>query len=386
MKELLSQKDGSSDKSTAPRTVFRDDETIAEFLVSMSQNKAKQKDKQESIAEEVSSDAGQRVLMKLKESLISFVRMKKNSRKVQEDWEAEEEMKTVSEEEAIKAALIQDFNDIQARIEADRLLAARLQEEERETFIVEERAKFLYDTIAAQRRFLAQQRGKKHADLKNKNFEEIQHLYKEVKTSDKNFIAIGSAEDKRHIKEINEDSKDPKKKRLKKRVVNETPREEDTAKVPVEQESEVTRQDLFHLYDLVMKQNNQQDWEIVSWRLYEACGVCILELKDGTVIYMLVERRYPLSKELLQRMLDLGLEVEEESTAALHLVRFIKQQLIKRVKRGEELASPGSNSSWLSIHLVVYNEELAIPEQTATGKGISNPLMAGSLPKTTKPT
>ncbi|GJS33859.1 putative ribonuclease H-like domain-containing protein [Tanacetum coccineum] len=30
----------------------------------------------------------------------------------------------------------------------------------------------------------------------------------------------------------------------------------------------------------------------------------------------------------------------------------------------------------LSIHLVVYNEELAIPEQTATGKGISNPLMA----------
>ncbi|GKA73107.1 hypothetical protein Tco_0779323 [Tanacetum coccineum] len=40
----------------------------------------------------------------------------------------------------------------------------------------------------------------------------------------------------------------------------------------------------------------------------------------------------------------------------------------------------------LSIHLVVYNEELAIPEQTATSKGISNPLMAGSFPKTTNPT
>ncbi|GJV66105.1 hypothetical protein Tco_1476933, partial [Tanacetum coccineum] len=85
----------------------------------------------------------------------------------------------------------------------------------------------------------------------------------------------------------------------------------------------------------------------------------LMELKDGTIIYILVERRYPLSKELLQRMLDLGLEVEEESTAALHL-----------------LASPGLNSSWFSIHLVVYNEELAIPEQTATGTGISNPLMA----------
>ncbi|GJZ48176.1 hypothetical protein Tco_0602008, partial [Tanacetum coccineum] len=43
------------------------------------------------------------------------------------------------------------------------------------------------------------------------------------------------------------------------------------------------------------------------------------ESDDITFIYMLVERRYPLSKELLQRMLDLGLEVKEESTAALQL-------------------------------------------------------------------
>ncbi|GJR78223.1 retrovirus-related pol polyprotein from transposon TNT 1-94 [Tanacetum coccineum] len=39
----------------------------------------------------------------------------------------------------------------------------------------------------------------------------------------------------------------------------------------------------------------------------------------------------------------------------------------------EALASPKAN-------------ELTIPEQTATGKGISNPFMDGSLPKTTKPT
>ncbi|GJW14153.1 uncharacterized mitochondrial protein-like protein [Tanacetum coccineum] len=68
-------------------------------------------------------------------------------------------------------------------------------------------------------------------------------------------------------------------------------------------------------------------WEIVTWRLYETCRVYILELKDGTVIHMLVERRYPLSSDLLQRMLDLGLEVERESTAALDLIRFIKQQI-----------------------------------------------------------
>ncbi|GKC34150.1 hypothetical protein Tco_1046534 [Tanacetum coccineum] len=49
--------------------------------------------------------------------------------------------------------------------------------------------------------------------------------------------------------------------------------------------------------------------------------------QNGIVIHMLVERRYPLSKDLLQRMLDLGLEVERESTAALDLIRFIKQQI-----------------------------------------------------------
>ncbi|GKA26893.1 hypothetical protein Tco_0713061 [Tanacetum coccineum] len=121
------------------------------------------------------------------------------------------------------------------------------------------------------------------------------------------------------------------------------------------------RKDLFHLYELVMEQyskitlegfelilwgdlkimmessteendqsdfwSNQQDWKIITWRLYEACGVCILELEDGIVIHMLVERRYPLSKELLQRMLDLGLEVERESTVALDLIRFIKKQI-----------------------------------------------------------
>ncbi|GJY40035.1 hypothetical protein Tco_0427305 [Tanacetum coccineum] len=55
--------------------------------------------------------------------------------------------------------------------------------------------------------------------------------------------------------------------------------------------------------------------------------VCILEFEDGIVIHMLVERRYPLSKDLLQRMLDLGLEVERESSVALDLIRFIKQQI-----------------------------------------------------------
>ncbi|GJS51450.1 hypothetical protein Tco_0624812 [Tanacetum coccineum] len=293
---------------------------------------------------------------------------------------------------------------------------------------------------------------KKHSDLKNKTFEDIQDLYEKVKRFDESFTSIGSTEGERRIKEMNEGVKDPNQKSLKKRVANETSKKEDTAKVHAKvdvtdqgtkkrkgghikmlawkrkrpqsdvdsddehrkylkivtfkgtMDSEIMerkyviarlnkvsspdgdylviyranrnfrafnylievlhifdRQDLFHLYDLVMEQyseitlegielilwgdlkimmessqeendqsdfwDDQQDWEIVTWRLYEACRVYILELKDGTVIHMLVERRYPLSKDLLQRMLNLGLEVERESTAALDLIRFIKQQI-----------------------------------------------------------
>ncbi|GKA98803.1 hypothetical protein Tco_0826740 [Tanacetum coccineum] len=48
----------------------------------------------------------------------------------------------------------------QARLNADKILAEKVQEEEREMYTIEQRAKFLHDTIAAQRRFLAQQRSK----------------------------------------------------------------------------------------------------------------------------------------------------------------------------------------------------------------------------------
>ncbi|GKB70952.1 hypothetical protein Tco_0932364 [Tanacetum coccineum] len=97
---------------------------------------------------------------------------------------------------------------------------------------------------------------------------------------------------------------------------------------------------------------------------------------------MLTEKKYPLKKEILVQMLNLRLESEEESTIALELIRFIKKGNQLTLLLGEELASPRSNSSCPNTN----DEELSIPEQTATGKGTSNPLMAGSLPKTTKPT
>ncbi|GJZ66393.1 putative reverse transcriptase domain-containing protein [Tanacetum coccineum] len=73
---------------------------------------------------------------------------------------------------------------------------------------------------------------------------------------------------------------------------------------------------------------NQLDWKLLRWKLYESCGVHTLFM-DGTSmeINMLVEKKYPLVKELLEKMMNLQLEAEEESTMAFELIKFIKSLL-----------------------------------------------------------
>ncbi|GJS17849.1 hypothetical protein Tco_0412321 [Tanacetum coccineum] len=59
----------------------------------------------------------------------------------------------------------------------------------------------------------------------------------------------------------------------------------------------------------------------------ENCGVHTLTLEDGTEIYMLVERKYPLIKETLERMMSLKLIAESASDGAYDLLRFIQKQI-----------------------------------------------------------
>ncbi|GKA79161.1 hypothetical protein Tco_0785757 [Tanacetum coccineum] len=92
--------------------------------------------------------------LKEKKDVILFLKLKKFkqlesdeelARKIQEDWEAEEERNKIAEEKVTNEALIKNIDDINARIEADRILAEKLQEQEREQFTIEERAKMTID-------------------------------------------------------------------------------------------------------------------------------------------------------------------------------------------------------------------------------------------------
>ncbi|GJW83511.1 hypothetical protein Tco_0156656 [Tanacetum coccineum] len=57
-----------------------------------------------------------------------------------------------AEQEAKDAALIEQMEDVQARMDADELLAERLQQEEREQFTVDEQARMLVDYNLKKRR------------------------------------------------------------------------------------------------------------------------------------------------------------------------------------------------------------------------------------------
>ncbi|GJY82115.1 hypothetical protein Tco_0494866 [Tanacetum coccineum] len=194
-KEEIASQASQTSTQTPTSVIFGDDETIATLLINMSKAKATSKEKEKGVefkdVEQIDRPrpTSQRSLLTLKplpkidpkdkgkkkieeedksesedddipQAVKTFKQLESDeelARKVQEEWEAEEERKRVAEEQATNEALIKNFDDIKARIKADRILAEKLQEQEREQFTIEERAKFLHDTIAAQRKVPAQQ-------------------------------------------------------------------------------------------------------------------------------------------------------------------------------------------------------------------------------------
>ncbi|GJW36080.1 putative ribonuclease H-like domain-containing protein [Tanacetum coccineum] len=116
------------------------------------------------------------------------------------------------------AALIEQIEDVQARMDANVLLAERLQQEEREQFTVDEQARMLVDLIAGRKRFFAVQRAEQirnkpptraqlknrmvtylkhmgkytHYQLKSKSFEEIQKLYEREQKWINDFVPMDS--------------------------------------------------------------------------------------------------------------------------------------------------------------------------------------------------
>ncbi|GJS86698.1 hypothetical protein Tco_0769334 [Tanacetum coccineum] len=282
----------------------------------------------------------------------------KGKKKIEEEDETEsedddipqDERNKIAEEQATNEALIKDFDDIKARIEADRILAEKLQEQDRGAVTIEERAKEV---------------------IKEDTKEEVKDEDKDEDSTRKRKLGTRKkmkSRKRRYIQHTSEDDTDKENDELRLclKIAQDEEKEVDyeilDRKYPIiDWKTECLgtktinpmKEDLNAVYQLVMNKYQDQmaeGFERVLWGdlmvLFNP-GVHTLMTNEGVVIHMLTEKKYPLKKEILVQMLNLRLESEEESTMALELIRFIKK-----------------------------NKELSIPEQTATGKGTSNPLMA----------
>ncbi|GJX42740.1 hypothetical protein Tco_0257730 [Tanacetum coccineum] len=283
---------------TPTSMIFGDDETIAKVLLNMSQAKAVSKEKEKGVelkdVEETDrprptstrslltlkplpkidpKDKGKKKIEEEDESESEsdgipqaekkFKQLESDeelARKVQEEWEAEEERNRIAEENAANEDLIRDFDDIKARIEADRLLAEKLQEQEREQFTIEERAKFLHDTIAAQRKFLAQQRSeaiRNKPPTKNQLRNQMMTYYKHV--GNYNHAEFENQEVDQEL--MNEKGVDLSKSEVIKEESKEEVQEED-------KDERVLEKKTVQSYDENELRNAQQDWKFVDLEVH----------------------------------------------------------------------------------------------------------------------
>ncbi|GKE33941.1 hypothetical protein Tco_1453263 [Tanacetum coccineum] len=316
-KEKVATQDSQTSTQTPTSMIFGDDETIATLLLNMSQAKAASKEKEKGVelkdVEEID-----RPRPTSTRSLLTLKPLPKIDPKDKGKKKIEEEDESKSEDDDIPQAVkkFKQLESDEARIEADRILAEKLQEQEREQFTIEERAKFLHDTIAAQRKFLAQQRSEairnrpptknqlrnqmmtylkhvgnfKHSELKSKKFEDIQAMYEKIKRSDEDFIAIGSVEDDRLIKRMNK--KDSSKGEEIKQESKEEVKEEDKGEENTRKRKHGTRKKMKSRKKRYIQNTSEDDSdkENDELRLY----LTIAQDEEKEVDYEILDRKYPI--------------------------------------------------------------------------------------------
>ncbi|GJR05977.1 hypothetical protein Tco_0528961 [Tanacetum coccineum] len=409
--------------STPPttRTIFGDEDlTIAQTLVKMRSEKAKEKEKGVVLIDEEEpprlnrstttlqplptidpKDKGKGVLVEEEpEKPVKVKRRDQGLAQIESDAELaqrlhEEELAELDraqkerqkQEEATSVALAEEFDEIQARIDADHELAVRLTHEEQEKYTIEERARL-------------------------RNFEEVQKLYEREKKWIDDFKPIdddsqqqaestkkrprADSEEESSKKQKLEEDNDAEKEELrdsmdvvprddvaidveslatkypivdwKTHILNENMmyyqiiRADGSSKnykIFSEMLDDFDRQDVIDLHRLVNERyettspkgydlllwgdlktlfepnkedeiwKNQQDYNLISWRLFDSCGVHVLLMNTRVAIHMMIEKKYPLTQEMLSRMLNRRLEVDYESEMAFELLRFTRSQLQK---------------------------------------------------------
>ncbi|GJT69688.1 hypothetical protein Tco_1028974 [Tanacetum coccineum] len=315
------------------------------------------KDKGKGIMEEPEKPIKKKDQMRLDEELAYRLQAK-------EEEEVRLAREKAEKEQEANVALIEEWNDIQAKIEADQLLAESLQAREQEDLTIEERAKLFQQLLEKRRKFFvaksveekrnkpptkAQQRsimttylknlaGWKPKDLKNKSFTnetaELQSMMEVI--PDEEEVAVDaiplatkppSIIDWKIIKEgkigyyqIIRADRNSKRYSSMIQMLKSFDREDlETLMKLVKAKHGYTRPEEGYERVLwgdlkIMFGHNIEDtlWrnllgnKVLIWKLFDSCGVHFVRFQDMH-IFMLVEKRYPLTPAKITEMLNMKL-------------------------------------------------------------------------------
>ncbi|GJR40857.1 hypothetical protein Tco_1216541 [Tanacetum coccineum] len=162
--------------------------------------------------------------------------------------------------------------------------------------------------------YLKNMEGYKLKDLNLKEFDSIQEMF------DRAFKRVNTFEDFRT------ELVEGKEKRAGTEMVQEiTKKQKDEEEVAIDAIPLAVKSPSI-VEDKVWK--NQQEYKVLNWKLYDSCGVHSLMMQH-VQIYMLVEKKYPLTPSTLSMMLEKKLIIDYESEMAYQLLKFIMKQLKK---------------------------------------------------------
>ncbi|GJZ46122.1 hypothetical protein Tco_0593718 [Tanacetum coccineum] len=175
--------------------------------------------------------------------------------------------------------------------------------------------------------YLKNQAGYKQSYFKGMKYEEIRPIFEKVWDQTHTFVPMDSEDKEKGTEKKSGGTKSLIRKRAEEFAME---IESLATKYPIVllEDSVLTRKlhvlSIFRANEVIKARRMKSG----GWKLHENYGVHTLFM-DGTPmqINMLIEKKYPLIKVLLEKMLNLQLEAEEESTMAFELLKFIKSQI-----------------------------------------------------------
>ncbi|GJS55901.1 hypothetical protein Tco_0629263 [Tanacetum coccineum] len=255
------------------------------------------------------------------------LKMKKKDQVLFDEQEAiriqaqfDEEARIVREKEEANAALITQWNDIQDKLETDYELAQRLQAEEQEELTIKEKSKLKLvggSKVRAEGRVTREESSSKRArdELKHEKAKKQKPIvivdYKIHKKGNQGYYEIIRADGSSKIyllfsqliKSFDREDLETMWKLVKAKHGNTRP-EEGYKRVLW---GDLKTMFEHHVEDLIWM--NLQGKKVLLWRLYDSCGIHFVRFEDMHV-YMLVEKRYPLTPATITEMLNRKLQAD----------------------------------------------------------------------------